>query len=106
MLDAHLHAALVVIDGKGVALAELVVKAEQALAGIDEVPGVLPDMEPNKVSMQQALQQLLTPIEALEDGRGRKSLVEVEADIRCQLLALPHVVGYKHELIAVDPDRL
>ena len=32
MLDAYLHAALVVIDGKGVALAKLVVKAEQALA--------------------------------------------------------------------------
>ena len=62
-------------------------------------------MEPNEVSMQQTLQQLLTPIEALEDGRGGEGLVEVEADIRCQFLALPHVVGHQHELIAVDPDR-
>ena len=56
--------------------------------------------------MQQALEQLFAPVEALEDGRSRECLMEVEADICCQLLALSHVVGHQHELITVDPDRL
>ena len=49
MRDTNLDTPPVVIDGQRVAHTQLIVEAKDTLARVDEVPGVLPDVESNQV---------------------------------------------------------
>ena len=45
MPDGHLNTSLVEVDCECISNAELIIEAQDSLAWIDEIPGVLPDMK-------------------------------------------------------------
>jgi hypothetical protein len=61
-------------------------------------------MESNQIRMKKTLKQFFSLEKWLEHCWGGERLVEIKPNARFYFFTLPNVVGYKHVLIAVDPD--
>ena len=106
MLNPYLNASLIVEDWKCVTDSKLVVETKKSLARVDKVACVLPYMESNEIWMKKTLEKFFSLVKRLEHCWGGESLVKIEANVGFYFLTLADVVGNKHVLVAVDPDRV
>jgi hypothetical protein len=75
------------------------------LTGVQEIPGILKQVEPNQVNLQQGPKQLSSFVHCLEHSGAGEGRVCVESYVGFTEV-LANEAGHKHELVTVDPDHL
>lgn len=80
-------------------------QTQQSIACIQEVPRIFKEMEPHKVDLENTVQNLFSEVERSENGTGRESAVEIEADVGLRKFKA-NILRCEHEMVAVDPDHL